>query len=950
MVGRTLSRIFLLALLITACSSDDKKKDVGGDPQDPPVEVPSIHIEPSKGRVSVGASLLFEAKVEGLDDTTILWAVDERNGGLVDPSGLYTAPLEPGSYTIRATAGADGATTASAKVEVVEGVAVTVSPQAPEVELGETIAFTATVSGTDDTSVVWSVEEPDGGTIEPDGVYRAPDVPGVYHVVATSAFDRRQSDRATVTVRAPVEVSIEPDHVDLEFDGVAQFRAHVSGTTDSRVEWEVLDAGGGTIDAQGVYRAPQAEGTFTIQATSLADRRRTATATVTVRAPIDVAIAPDAVEVDVGGMVSFQSTVSNTTDTRVSWDVVEPDGGNVEDDGTYYAPGTPGTFHVKATSVADPRRSATATVTVVERTISMDIIPAARRTTFDPGIPGGIPKIRQVHTTLNSIPSNGTGDVSGAIQNAISAAGQAYRNTGIIQEVVLPAGTFRFTRTINLNRSGVVLRGQGTSTRLRYDGNQNNPAIHFGQSRWTDYGSSRGPWNLTADGVRGSNTIQISASAAQNLQVGDIIAIDEEEDRSFVRRGNGWYSKRQPSADTHGPALRGSGLYRSVGTATEVVGKSVSGNTATLTLRDPLHMNFRRSFYAQIWHMASPRSPFNEIQHVGLENLYLTGSTIKTNNVSYCWMDGLEVDGNPGTRNIGSYNNQGGITGRSIELFHAYRCEVRGSYIHHSRNITQGGGAYLIEIGGYTSETLIEDNIVVYGNKLIVGIMMGGGNVIAYNYVDNARTNSATWQEGAIDLNHLVFSHNALVEGNWATNIGADTTHGNSGWHVFHRNYATGQNSNPIYGAYPYTSGRPDTSFRRAVGVDGYTRETTFIGNVLHAGTGTGVYQVDHRATRLGDPVVWRIGNGVDGSGSGLDDGTALRLLYRHGNWDSVNRRVIWDDDNPIRQIPASLYLTKKPEFFGDLKWPWVDPLGNSASERVGVLPAKARYDAMGSP
>ncbi|HEY0840445.1 MAG TPA: hypothetical protein VGD74_09695, partial [Vulgatibacter sp.] len=219
---------------------------------------------------------------------------------------------------------------------------------------------------------------------------------------------------------------------------------------------------------------------------------------------------------------------------------------------------------------------------------------------------------------------------------------------------------------------------------------------------------------------------------------------------------------------------------------------------------------------------------------------------------------------------------------------------------------------------------------------------------IAYNYVDNARTDSASWQEGAIDLNHLSFSHNALVEGNWTSNMGADTTHGNSGWHVFFRNFAAGQNSAPIYGSYPYTSGSPDSAFMRAAGIDGYTRETTFVGNVLQTGGGAGVYQIDHTAgPRLDEAAIWRIGGGVDGGGDNLDDGTALSLLYRHGNWDSVTNDVVWDPTNAQRTLPDSLYLRSKPGFFGSTPWPWVNPLGATEGDRVGTLPAKARYDAM---
>ena len=666
-------------------------------------------------------------------------------------------------------------------------------------------------------------------------------------------------------------------------------------------------------------------------------------------APGEVRIDPREASVESGDHLTFRATIGGTTDQRVTWKVMEPGGGSMNAAGTYTAPSNPGTFHVVATSIADPRNSGTATVFVSDGAPSdVSILPADRRTTWNPGIPGGIPRDRQTFTTLSGLAGDGTGDGSAVIQQAIQDAGAAYESSGVIQEIVLPAGTFRFTSTIALNRSGVVLRGQGSETRLRYDGDENAPAFAVGRELWGDYSGRRGPWALTADGAKGSKQITIAASDAEDIQPGDILGIDEEDDLSFVRLGDGWYGKRQAEPDTHGPALRGADLHRSVGTMVLVTGKSVAGGDAIITLADPLHMGFRTSNHAQIFHIATPREGFDDIQFSGLEAFYLTGGTISTNNVSYCWIDGLEVDGNPGTQNIGTYDRPGGISGHSIELFHAYRCEVRGSYIHHSRHIGQGGGSYLVALGGYTSESLIEDNIIVFGNKPVVGNMMGGGNVIAYNYVDNARTDSATWQEGAIDLNHLSFSHNALVEGNWTSNMGADTTHGNSGWHVFHRNYATGQNSAPIYGSYPYMSGAPDSTFRRAVGVDGYTRETTFIGNVLQAGDGGGVYQIDHSAgPRIDEAAVWRIGGGVDGGGDNLDDGTTLSLLYRHGNWDSVTNGVVWDPANAQRQLPDSLYLTSKPAFFGSNPWPWVNPLGTTASERVGTLPAKARYDAI---
>ncbi|MBN9683686.1 MULTISPECIES: glycosyl hydrolase family 18 protein [unclassified Corallococcus] len=83
-----------------------------------------------------------------------------------------------------------------------EDVRVTVSPPDAVLAPGGSRAFTATVSGSDDTSVDWSVEPPGaGGVITVDGVYTAPSEPGTYHVVARSRAAPEQVARAAIHVR-----------------------------------------------------------------------------------------------------------------------------------------------------------------------------------------------------------------------------------------------------------------------------------------------------------------------------------------------------------------------------------------------------------------------------------------------------------------------------------------------------------------------------------------------------------------------------------------------------------------------------------------------------------------------------------------------------------------------------------------------------------------------------
>ena len=198
-----------------------------------------------------------------------------------------------------------------------------------------------------------------------------------------SAPDQAAPSKPAATA---VVVAVEPSSPSLRPSEAVAFVAAVTGTVNTSVRWSVRETGGGTIDSTGRYLAPAVAGTFHVDVTSVADPTAAAAATVTVAAapppppppPVVVSVTPSASSVDACHSLTLTAAVGGTADTAVTWSVLEgAAGGAVTAAGVYTAPSSGGTYHLVATSAADPASSATAVVTVVERVLSVKVTPPA---------------------------------------------------------------------------------------------------------------------------------------------------------------------------------------------------------------------------------------------------------------------------------------------------------------------------------------------------------------------------------------------------------------------------------------------------------------------------------------------------------------------------------------------------------------------------------------------
>ncbi len=368
----------------------------------------SIIVTPSSAQIKPGAQLQFSAT--GSADGVVLWSLSGSgcsgtSCGIITSDGVYTAPLTvpaPPYVTVTATSLADLTQSASAIVTVGSQpvVTVTISPIMATIVQGGQQQFSASVTGTSNTSVKWSVAGQgcagsSCGTISPGGLYIAPSTvpnPSSVTVTATSVATPTKSASATVVIAAAtaVVVSVAPSTAQVSVGGVQQFSATVTGTTNTSVNWTVAGAGCtgaacGSISSTGEYTAPAivpASPKVTVTATSVASPSRSSSATVTiVAATSTLTVSPSYSQVKPGTQIQFLA--SGPGSGVVLWSISGSGcSGNacgmILSTGLYTAPATapnPGTITVSATSLANLTVKATATVLISSSLVAVTVSP-----------------------------------------------------------------------------------------------------------------------------------------------------------------------------------------------------------------------------------------------------------------------------------------------------------------------------------------------------------------------------------------------------------------------------------------------------------------------------------------------------------------------------------------------------------------------------------------------
>jgi hypothetical protein len=265
-------------------------------------------------------------------------------------------------------------------------ITMSVSPLASSISASQSQQFTASVTGSSNTGVSWSLN-PAAGAISPAGFYTAPPSISVQQnvtVTATSAADPTRSASAMVTLSPAVGISISPLTSGLSSSQTQQFTASVTGSTNTGVTWS-LNPAAGAISGAGLYTAPSGITTqqnVTVTATSAADPTRSASAVISLNPPaaVSVSISPTAVRLYGSQPMQFNAYVSGSINQSVMWSIIVPAGstyspqiyGTLSNTGLYTAPADVQktlSFSIRATSVVDVTASADVTSKLSPKTL-----------------------------------------------------------------------------------------------------------------------------------------------------------------------------------------------------------------------------------------------------------------------------------------------------------------------------------------------------------------------------------------------------------------------------------------------------------------------------------------------------------------------------------------------------------------------------------------------------
>ena len=501
----------------------------------------TITVTPNPATLAIGATQQFTAVARDVNGNVIAiapsWSV-VAGGGSIDAAGVFTAGTISGAFanTVRATS---GAVSGAATVNVTAGAlaSLTVTPNPAALAAGGTQQFTAVGRDANGNVVPatpsWSVVA-GGGSVDAAGLFTAGLASGTFTNTVRAAIGA-VSGSATVVVSsgALATITVTPNPVTLAIGGTQQFTAvgrDVNGNVvPIAATWSVV-AGGGAVDAGGLFTAGTTSGTFT-NTVRAAVGAVSGGATVIVSAGVlsSITVAPNPATVAIGGAQQFTAVGKDVNGNVVAfapvWSVVAA-GGTIDAAGLFTAGTTAGTFAntvraasgaVAGTATVVVSTGALATITVTPSPATLAIGGTQQFTAVGKDVNGNVVPIVPVWQVVASGGSIGgaglftAGTVAGTFTNTVQATSGAVSGTATV--IVNPGALA--TITVTPNPTTLAIGGTRQFTAAGKDVNGNAVAMVPVWSVVAGGGTIGGGGLFTAGAVAGTftNTVQASSGA-----------------------------------------------------------------------------------------------------------------------------------------------------------------------------------------------------------------------------------------------------------------------------------------------------------------------------------------------------------------------------------------------------------------------------------------------------
>lgn len=530
-----------------------------------------------------------------------------------------------------------------------------------------------------------------------------------------------------------------------------------------------------------------------------------------------------------------------------------------------------------------------------------DLIPSDRITDWSiAGVPGGIPSY-PVWTNMSGLDSSGATDCRAAIQAALDACPAGYA-------VKLPAGIFRIESMLSLTHTN-VLRGSGsnsTTVLMAFTSGGSTAGIRIGVAIGGDT-----TWTNAVTAIKGSTNLSLLTTTG--LAVSNIVAIEQLNDNDLV-----W------NASDEGGAVGQDWYYGTNYVLAQMLEiRSIDGTNVTFW--PPLNWTWTNSLNAKLHRKGSGVWTYG----CGIEDLTVGQTTSNGDKnvdlmfAKYSWV-----------YRVNSTN------------CYKYHCQVQGSLACEVRQSSfigaQGsgsGGSYGVAVAFGSTACLIEDNIFSDVISAMIYAEMAQGNVFGYNFVHRIRYSPSDFLQMAMSVHdgHPMMN---LFEGNVGTGFISDLIHGSSSHQTLFRNrLVAGQTQ--TNGGSTWT-----TKQNRGIQWDNHNRYGIGIANVL-GNTNISFLAFTNGPNNLTTTVPVLEAFGYTSVSPGVyTDSQAYSTAILLGNYligtgsDGVPARESVGATN----IPASLYLSSKPSWFGRVPWP---PIGSDVSGITNAIPAHLRFSGV---